>query len=96
MFGPKYKTGCPSCSAIADGFNGIAVHPANHDVMLWGGVASSTRTLRRGAKRVYAGTRKLLAHSDTRYTFCVGGDQNRSSRQQVTEFVPDKKVVWHV
>ena len=35
MFGPDYKAGCPSCSAIADGFNGIAAHLANHDVMLW-------------------------------------------------------------
>jgi predicted dithiol-disulfide oxidoreductase (DUF899 family) len=35
MFGPDYTSGCPSCSAIADGFNGIAVHLANHDVMLW-------------------------------------------------------------
>src|SRR5207244_1029658 len=35
MFGPDYKAGCPACSAIADGFNGIAVHLANHDVMLW-------------------------------------------------------------
>jgi predicted dithiol-disulfide oxidoreductase (DUF899 family) len=35
MFGPDYAAGCPSCSAIADGFNGIAVHLANHDVMLW-------------------------------------------------------------
>src|ERR1700716_2710737 len=26
MFGPAYKVGCPSCSAIADGFNGIAIH----------------------------------------------------------------------
>jgi predicted dithiol-disulfide oxidoreductase (DUF899 family) len=34
MFGPDYKAGCPSCSAIADGFNGIAVHLANHDVAL--------------------------------------------------------------
>ena len=34
MFGPEYKAGCPSCSAIADGFNGFAVHLANHDVML--------------------------------------------------------------
>jgi len=34
MFGPDYKAGCPSCSAIADGFNGSAVHLANHDVML--------------------------------------------------------------
>jgi predicted dithiol-disulfide oxidoreductase (DUF899 family) len=35
MFGPDYKAGCPSCSSIADGFNGIAIHLANHDVMLW-------------------------------------------------------------
>src|SRR3954466_7141875 len=34
MFGPDYTAGCPSCSAIADGFNGIAVHLSNHDVML--------------------------------------------------------------
>lgn len=33
MFGPDYKAGCPSCSSIADGFNGIAVHLMNHDVM---------------------------------------------------------------
>lgn len=35
MFGPDYTAGCPSCSSIADGFEGIAVHLANHDVMLW-------------------------------------------------------------
>jgi predicted dithiol-disulfide oxidoreductase (DUF899 family) len=35
MFGPDYKAGCISCSSIADGFNGIAVHLTNHDVMLW-------------------------------------------------------------
>ena len=35
MFGPDYTAGCPSCSAIADGFNGVHVHLANHDVMLW-------------------------------------------------------------
>jgi len=34
MFGPDFKAACPSCSAIADGFNGVAVHLANHDVML--------------------------------------------------------------
>src|SRR5260370_6482583 len=32
MFGPDYTAGCPSCSAIADGFNGSVVHLANHDV----------------------------------------------------------------
>src|SRR5271169_1151400 len=35
MFGADYTAGCPSCSMIADGFNGFAVHLANHDVMLW-------------------------------------------------------------
>jgi len=35
MFGPDYTAGCPSCSTIADGFNGFAVHLANHDVMLY-------------------------------------------------------------
>src|SRR5262245_15447869 len=35
MFAPDYTAGCPSCSAIADGFHGLAVHLANHDVMLW-------------------------------------------------------------
>lgn len=35
MFGPGYQAGCPSCSMIADGFNGFATHLAQHDVMLW-------------------------------------------------------------
>src|SRR5258705_656724 len=35
MFGPDYKAGCATCSTIADGFNGFAIHLAHHDVMLW-------------------------------------------------------------
>jgi predicted dithiol-disulfide oxidoreductase (DUF899 family) len=34
MLGPDYTAGCPSCSAIADGFNGFVVHLAHHDVTL--------------------------------------------------------------
>jgi predicted dithiol-disulfide oxidoreductase (DUF899 family) len=34
MFGPDYKAGCPSCSSIADAFNGFHGHLANHDVTL--------------------------------------------------------------
>ena len=33
MLGPEYKAGCPSCSAIADGFDGSVVHLMHHDVM---------------------------------------------------------------
>jgi predicted dithiol-disulfide oxidoreductase (DUF899 family) len=35
MFGPDYTAGCMTCSTIADGFNGFAIHLAHHDVMLW-------------------------------------------------------------
>ena len=34
MFGPEYTAGCPTCSTIADGFDGFAIHLANHDVIL--------------------------------------------------------------
>lgn len=34
MFGPDFDAGCPSCSSIADGFDGFTIHLANHDVML--------------------------------------------------------------
>ncbi|WPU97155.1 DUF899 domain-containing protein [Mucilaginibacter sabulilitoris] len=35
MFGPDFKAGCPTCSSIADGFNGVTVHMENHDLMFW-------------------------------------------------------------
>jgi predicted dithiol-disulfide oxidoreductase (DUF899 family) len=35
MLGPAFEAGCPSCSSIADGFNGLDVHLANRaDVRL--------------------------------------------------------------
>jgi predicted dithiol-disulfide oxidoreductase (DUF899 family) len=34
MLGPDFTAGCPSCSAIADGFSGSVIHLANHDVTL--------------------------------------------------------------
>jgi predicted dithiol-disulfide oxidoreductase (DUF899 family) len=52
MFGPDYKAGCPSCSAIADGFNGIEVHLANHDVMLWAVSRAPLAKLQKYRKRM--------------------------------------------
>jgi predicted dithiol-disulfide oxidoreductase (DUF899 family) len=34
MFGPDYEAGCPACSSIADGFNGLVPHLANRDVTM--------------------------------------------------------------
>src|SRR6266581_8267880 len=34
MLGPEYTAGCPSCSAIADGYDGFVVHLESHDVTM--------------------------------------------------------------
>jgi len=52
MFGPDYTAGCPSCSMIADGFNGFAVHLANHDVMLWAVSRAPLATLQAYKRRM--------------------------------------------
>jgi predicted dithiol-disulfide oxidoreductase (DUF899 family) len=52
MFGPDYAAGCPSCSAIADGFNGFVVHLAHHDVMLWAVSRAPLATLQAYQRRM--------------------------------------------
>src|SRR5882724_7946852 len=52
MFGPDYAAGCPSCSAIADGFDGFDVHLANHDVMLSAGSRASHAKLQAYKRRM--------------------------------------------
>jgi predicted dithiol-disulfide oxidoreductase (DUF899 family) len=34
MFDPSWSAGCPSCSSIADGFEGVVRHLENHDVAM--------------------------------------------------------------
>jgi predicted dithiol-disulfide oxidoreductase (DUF899 family) len=34
MFGPDWTEGCPNCSSVADGFDGIRAHLDHHDVAL--------------------------------------------------------------
>jgi predicted dithiol-disulfide oxidoreductase (DUF899 family) len=52
MFGPDYTSGCPSCSAIADAFNGFYVHLANHDVELTAVSRSSLAKLQAYKRRM--------------------------------------------
>ncbi len=52
MFGPDYGAGCPACSAIADGFDGVWVHLANHDVMLWAVSRAPLEKLQRYRRRM--------------------------------------------
>jgi predicted dithiol-disulfide oxidoreductase (DUF899 family) len=52
MFGPDYVAGCPSCSMIADSFDGFATHLANHDVMLWAVSRAPLQKLQRYKQRM--------------------------------------------
>jgi predicted dithiol-disulfide oxidoreductase (DUF899 family) len=56
MFGQDYTAGCPSCSAIADGFNGSAVHLANHDVTLAAVSRAPIAKLQAFKRRTFWGT----------------------------------------
>src|SRR5512145_1102267 len=73
MFGPDYTAGCPSCSAIADGFDGLVVHLANHDVTL--SAVSRARVAKLQAfKRRMGGTFPWASSfgSDFNFDFSVG------------------------
>ena len=81
MFGPQFTGGCPSCSAIADGFNGFAIHLENHDVGL---VAVSRAPLAalQEYKRRMGWTFRWASALDTDFNFDFGTsiteDQQRS------------------
>ncbi len=68
MFGPDYAAGCPSCSSIADGFNGFTTHLANHDVMLWAVSRAPLAKLQEYERRM-GWTFPWASSSDTRFNF---------------------------
>ena len=76
MFGPDYTAGCPSCSAIADGFDGSVVHLANHDVTL--SAVSRAPLAKLQAYKQRMGWRFPWASS-------LGSDFNADFNVQVTE-----------
>jgi predicted dithiol-disulfide oxidoreductase (DUF899 family) len=73
MFGPDYAAGCPSCSMIADGFEGFSVHLANHDVMLWA-VSRAPLSKLQAYKRRMGWTFPWASSygGDFNFDFCVG------------------------
>src|SRR5438067_7649460 len=76
MFGPDYTAGCPSCSAIADGFDSFVVHLANHDVTL-SAVSRAPRAKLQAYKRRMGWTFPWASS--------LGGDFNFDFNVSVTE-----------
>ncbi len=73
MFGPDYTAGCPSCSAIADGFDRSVVHLANHDVTLMAVSRAPLAKLQAYRKRMgWTFAWASSFGSDFNYDFSVG------------------------
>jgi predicted dithiol-disulfide oxidoreductase (DUF899 family) len=84
MFGPDYKAGCPSCSAIADGFNGITTHLANHDVMLWAVSRAPLEKLQAYEKRMgWTFPWASSFGSDFNYDFSVGFTEEQQRKEGI-------------
>jgi predicted dithiol-disulfide oxidoreductase (DUF899 family) len=81
MFGPDFSGGCPSCSAIADGFNGFAMHLANHDVMLWA-VSRAPLAKLQAYKRRMGWTIPWASSvgGDFNFDFCASYTRNNSGK----------------
>jgi predicted dithiol-disulfide oxidoreductase (DUF899 family) len=95
MFGPDYTAGCPSCSAIADGFNGFAVHLANHDVMLWAVSRAPLSKLQAYRRRM--GWTFPWASSfggDFNPDFCVGFTEEQQRKEGGIEYNYQREPAW--
>jgi predicted dithiol-disulfide oxidoreductase (DUF899 family) len=95
MFGPDYTAGCPSCSAIADGFNGFAVHLANHDVMLWA-VSRAPLAKLQAYKRRMGWTFPWASSfgSDFNFEFSVGFTEEQQQRDDGIEYNYRPERAW--
>ena len=84
MFGPDYSAACPSCSAIADGFNGFVVHLANHDVMLWAVSRAPLAKLQAYKQRLgWTFPWASSFGSDFNYDFSVGFTEDQQRKEGI-------------
>jgi predicted dithiol-disulfide oxidoreductase (DUF899 family) len=95
MFGPDYAAGCPSCSSIADGFNGIAVHLANHDVMLWA-VSRAPLAKLQAYKRRMGWTFPWASSvgGDFNFDFCASYTEEQQRKGIEYNFTREPELLW--
>src|SRR3954471_12200138 len=95
MFGPDWAAGCPSCSAIADGFYGFAVHLANHDVMLWAVSRAALAKLQAYKRRLgWSFPWACSPGSDFNFDFHVWFSEEQQ-REDSVEYNYQNRIVYH-
>jgi predicted dithiol-disulfide oxidoreductase (DUF899 family) len=95
MFGPDYTAGCPSCSSIADGFNGIAVHLANHDVMLWAVSRAPLEKLQEYKRRM-GWTFPWASSSGSDFNFDFSSSYTNEQQREGIEYNFHREPAWTV
>ena len=95
MFGPDYEAGCPSCSSIADSFNGFAVHLANHDVMLWAVSRAPLAKLQAYKRRMgWTFPWASSAGDDFNFDFCASYTREQQREGIEYNFQREAKLEW--
>jgi predicted dithiol-disulfide oxidoreductase (DUF899 family) len=87
MLGPDYKAGCPSCSAIADGFDGSVIHLANHDVTLMAISRAPLANIQAYKRRMGWSFPWASSHdNDFNYDFAVSYTEEQQREAAVVEY----------
>ncbi len=95
MFGPDYQAGCPSCSSIADGFNGIVTHLANHDVLLTAVSLAPLDKLLAFRKRMgWSFSWASSASGDFNFDFCASYTKEQQHEGIEYNFTREPQQAW--
>jgi len=96
MYGPDFAAGCPSCSSVADGFNGIFVHLENHDVAFTAISRAPLQTLQAYKKRMgWSFPWASSEGSDFNSDFSVSFTEEQQSQGGITyNFSEEPSFVW--
>jgi predicted dithiol-disulfide oxidoreductase (DUF899 family) len=93
MFGPDYTAGCATCSTIADGFNGFAVHLASHDVML-AAVSRAPLAKLQAYKRRMGWTFPWASSVDGEFNFDFSASFTEQQQKEGIEYNYHREAAW--
>jgi predicted dithiol-disulfide oxidoreductase (DUF899 family) len=90
MFGPTYEAGCPTCSSMADGFNGLLPHLHARDLTML--LASRAPLPKLQAYKQRMGwSIPWISSGNTDFNFDMGASQTDEEAQALVKAVPEEE-----